>query len=72
MKVKVKITPVTGRSTNIEVELEGTGVPLSAVMKKAKLSKKGGQITVDGRPADENTHVGPDSSVVFTENAAGS
>lgn len=70
--VSVEVHPTSGAVQKKEVEIEGTGISLREFLKKAGLSEKGMNITVNGEPAVLTTHVPKGAKVKMTEVARGS
>jgi hypothetical protein len=70
-KVTVRFVPTSGSPRTIEVNKTETS--LDSILKEARVSAKGQQITVDGRVVtDLKTRVAADAVVVVTERARGS
>lgn len=70
--VSVEVHPTSGAVQKEKVEIEGTGISLRELLKKAGLSDKGMNVTVNGEPAVATTHVPKGAKVKMTEIARGS
>jgi len=57
VKVKVKVVPTQGKSTTETVEVKAKGTSLKDVLKAAKISPKGKDLLVNGKPATLDTLV---------------
>lgn len=59
MKIGVKVVPTQGASTKLEVNMEASGASIEEVCKAAGIDTKNMDFTVNGKPAELTTHVGP-------------
>ncbi|MEK7639518.1 MAG: hypothetical protein AAB388_05165 [Patescibacteria group bacterium] len=71
MDIRIKIAPASGDKIDKTVKVAATGCSLKELRKKAKIDGRM-QATVNGEPADDKRHIGPDDKVVFTERVSGS
>lgn len=73
MKITIKVTPTSGKPTEQQVDIDGTGCSVKEALDKAGMKLESGQqIMVDGEIGDLRTHVRQDSVISFTEKVRGS